>query len=88
MRDPGLIKRSPRVATRHAALLTDARGTVSCVVVTDISKGGFRLSTEETVRIGERVELSVPKYGSFPALIRWSLGTEAGGIFLQTVSLT
>jgi hypothetical protein len=64
-----------------------ADGSEHKVTITDVSSGGFRLQTADTVPIGEHVFLRVPRYGDFPAQIRWALGTDAGGIFLETVNL-
>lgn len=87
LREPGHIKRPPRVGTRHDALLIDSNGRLFKVVVTDLSSGGFRLETEEPLRIGEQINLRVPRYGDFPAQVRWALGNEAGGAFLEPVNL-
>ena len=57
------------------------------VTITDVSSGGFHLSTDETIPIGSRVFLRVARYGDFPAQIRWSFGCEAGGVFLEPVDL-
>ena len=64
-----------------------ADGSEHCVTVTDVSSGGFRLETEDTLPIGEHVHLRVPRYGDFPAQIRWALGSDAGGVFLESVYL-
>jgi hypothetical protein len=87
MRDPGQIKRAPRVDTRFKATLIDGDGGKHIVVVVDISREGCRLETEELLKIGEKVQLEVPKYGLFPAQIRWALGNEAGAVFLEPVFL-
>lgn len=87
MREPGQIKRAPRVDTRFKAAMIDSDGNSIPVVVIDISREGCRLETEETLKIGEKVELQVPKYGTFPAQIRWALGKEAGAVFLEPVFL-
>ena len=87
MREPGEIKRAPRVDTRFDASLIDSDGTVVPVVVTDISKQGCRLETDGSLKIGENVQLQVPKYGNFPAQIRWALGNQAGAVFLEPVFL-
>lgn len=62
-------------------------GSEHPVVVTDVSSGGFHLKTKETIPIGSHVFLRVERYGNFPAQIRWALGGEAGGVFLQPVDL-
>ena len=87
MREPGQIKRAPRVDTRFKATLVDSDGGTHHVIVTDISREGCRLETEELLKIGEEVQLEVPKYGLFPAQIRWALGNEAGAVFLQPIIL-
>ena len=87
MREPGEIKRAPRVDTRFKATLIDSDGGKHSVVVRDISREGCRLETSELLRIGEKVQLEVPKYGTYPAQIRWALGNEAGAVFLEPVIL-
>jgi hypothetical protein len=87
MRDPGYIKRSPRIDTAINASVTDSDGGTMSVVVIDISSEGCRMETEGSLKIGETVELNVGRYGSFPAQIRWALGNEAGAVFLEPVFL-
>jgi hypothetical protein len=87
MREPGHIKRAPRVDTRIDASLTDSDGGILHVIVTDISREGCRLEADGSLKIGEMIQLEVPKYGSFPAQIRWALGNEAGAVFLEPVVL-
>ncbi len=86
-RQHGHIKRAPRVEGRHDALIVDAAGRQVSVIVTDISGGGFRVSTDESFSIGEYVALRIARYGDFPAQIRWALGGEAGGLFLEPIVL-
>lgn len=81
------IKRAPRIQGCHEATLVDVLGRTYPVTVIDISSGGFRLEGEETFKIGEYVALRVPKFGDFPAQIRWALGREAGGVFLEPIAL-
>ncbi len=87
MRQPGEIKRGPRVATDLKATLLRTDGQQIPVVITDISKDGFKLSTEAQLLIGERVDLSMPKTGDVPVQIRWAIGGEAGGVFLAPLPL-
>ncbi len=85
MREPGFIKRSPRVATNYRTSLTDSDGGEVPVVVIDISREGCRLETDGSLEIGEMVEISVGRLGTYPAQIRWALGHEAGAVFLRPV---
>lgn len=86
-RIPGHISRRPRVSVAHDATLVRADGSEHSVTITDVSSGGFHLRTEDTIPIGEHVFLRVAGYGDFPAQIRWALGAEAGGVFLEPVEL-
>jgi hypothetical protein len=85
MREPGHIKRAARVDTRIDTFLTDSDGNRIPVVVIDISRDGCRMETSAMLRISEKVQLEVPKYGTFAAQIRWALGNEAGAVFLEPV---
>jgi len=87
VREPGYIKRSPRVATNYPTSLTDSDGGTVPVVVLDISSEGCRLETDGSLSIGEKVEISVGRLGTYPAQIRWALGNEAGAVFLTPVDL-
>ena len=87
MRQPGEIKRGPRVATDLKATLLRPDGSDIPVVITDISKDGFKLSSDTQLMIGERVDLRMPKTGDVPVQIRWAVGGEAGGVFLSPLPL-
>jgi hypothetical protein len=80
-------KRSPRVRTSIAAILVDSDGGELAVEVLDLSSGGFRLRAGESLVSGEQVRLRVPRYGDFPAQIQWVEGHEAGGRFLERMTL-
>jgi hypothetical protein len=86
-RIPGQISRRQRIEVSHDATLVTAEGAEYSVKITDVSAGGFRLRTDVAVAIGEHVFLRVDRYGDFPAQIRWALGPDAGGVFLEPVSL-
>jgi hypothetical protein len=87
MREPGFIKRPPRVDTSYQGSLIDSDGNRVPATVTDISSDGCRLSTDAELKIGERIEIHVDKYGTYPAQIRWVLGRDAGALFLDPVRL-
>lgn len=87
MREPGQIKRGPRVTTDLKAKVLRANGEELDVMITDISKDGFKLRSLSQLLIGERVDLRVPKTGDVPAQIRWAVGDEAGGVFLAPLPL-
>ncbi len=87
MRQIGEIKRGPRVATDLKARLLRSGGEEIDVIITDISKDGFKLRSEAQLMIGERVDLCMPKTGDVPVQIRWSIAGEAGGVFLAPLPL-
>lgn len=73
--------------TSIAAVLVDGDGGEMPVKVTDLSSGGFRLRANWTLESGVKVQLRVRRYGDFPAEIIWVNGHEAGGRFLEPVTL-
>ena len=86
-RIPGHIPREHRIEIAHDATVVMADGSERPVTITDVSASGFRLQSGDILPIGEHVFLRVPRYGDFPAQIRWALGSEAGGVFLEPVEL-
>lgn len=85
MRPRNIVKRAPRVDVRRRATLVSPNGRQIAVVVLDVSSGGFRVQTEEMLKIGEFVTLRTAHQDDVSAQIRWSLGQEAGGVFLEPV---
>lgn len=82
-REPGQVKRHPRIRVEHEGVLIDSDGVEVPVKVTDISREGCRLITDGSPMIGERVRLRVGRAGEVPAQVRWSLGQEAGLRFVE-----
>ncbi|MBW0145443.1 PilZ domain-containing protein [Sphingomicrobium clamense] len=82
-REPGQVKRQPRVRVEHEGVLIDSEGAEVAVKVADISREGCRLFTDGNVMIGERVTLKVGRAGAVPAQVRWALGNEAGLRFIE-----
>jgi len=80
--DEPFKKRSPRVALGRAAVLVNSQGAQSDVVIVNISAGGFRVKTNDSVEVGELVTLLVERGVAFAGQIRWVLGEDAGGVFL------
>ena len=82
-REPGQVKRQPRVRVEHDGVLIDSDGVEVPVKVADISREGCRLITDGTPMIGEKVTLKVGRAGVVPAQVRWALGNEAGLRFID-----
>jgi hypothetical protein len=83
----GYLNREPRVAVRYDAVLIEADGCELHVVITDVSRDGFRLESHSLLEIGAEVRIRVGKRAPVRALIRWTRGLEAGGVFVDPVSL-
>lgn len=79
--------RDARVSVRCDAVLTEADGCELEVLITDVSRDGFKLESRSELEIGEEVVLSVAKLAPVKAIIRWTCGREAGGVFLEPVAL-
>jgi hypothetical protein len=63
----GFDKRARRIDLRRPAVLIDATGGESSVIILDVSSGDFRLELTELPRIGELVTLWVEHGEEFPA---------------------
>ena len=83
----GYADRNPRVSVHCDAVLCEADGCELAVVITDVSRDGFRLISRCELEVGSEVLLRVAKMEPVRALIRWTRGYEAGGVFLEPVSL-
>jgi hypothetical protein len=69
------------------AVLVDSDGGELPVKIVDLSSGGFRVRAGEPLVVGEQVRLRVERYGDYPAQIQWVKGQEAGGRFLERITL-
>jgi hypothetical protein len=79
-------QRPPRIQTSIEAILVDENGGELPVEVLDLSSGGFRVRLSWTLAEGARVRLRV-RHDDFPAEIIWVDGHEAGGRFLEPVTI-
>jgi len=71
------------VDVRLSAVLVDSDGVEAKATVLDLSSEGFRIEGCGSPRVGEQVSLRVDRGTPLPAMIRWVLGNEAGGVFLR-----
>jgi hypothetical protein len=83
----GYQHRNPRVAVRCEAVLVEEDGCILDVVITDVSRDGFRLESRCELEVGSEILLQVPRLDPVKAVIRWTCGYEAGGTFLEPVAL-
>ncbi len=83
----GYRPRAARVRIRLDAVLTEPDGCCIDVVITNLSKDGFRLQSRAELVSGEEVELQVHKRPPVRGRIQWTRRFEAGGVFLEPVAL-
>lgn len=83
----GYRPREPRIAVQCDAVLVEADGCELDVVLTDVSRDGFRLHSRAELDVGSEVILRVAKLAPVRALIRWTRGFEVGGEFLDPIAL-
>jgi hypothetical protein len=81
MREPGWTPRNDRRQVDLAALVHRGTGEPLAAIVRDLTEQGCRLSAAETLRIGERIQIEIPRLGFLSAQVRWALGDEAGALF-------
>lgn len=87
-RGSNTVQREKRIDVRLPATLIDSDGIAFSVTVLDLSSGGFRVEISgDQLRVGEHVVFRVSRLSDMPAEIRWILGREAGGVFLQPPEL-
>jgi hypothetical protein len=80
-------QREPRIALRCQAVLVEEDGCALDVVITDVSREGFKLESHSELEVGSDVWLHMPKSTPVRGSIRWTCGHEAGGVFLEPVAL-
>jgi hypothetical protein len=80
-------RRERRATLNCDAVLTEDDGFTLDVVVVDVSKDGFRLRSVAELDLGSKVSLQRKNVAPVRCEIRWSCGHEAGGIFLDPITI-
>ena len=82
------VERARRVDVRRPVTLINSDGVAFAATLLDLSSGGFRVEVPEAqLRIGEHATIRADRLGDMAAEIRWTLGGETGGVFLQRPEL-
>jgi hypothetical protein len=81
-REPGWTGRRERVPVEMDAIVHRTNGREIPVKVSNFSDQGCRVETAEDFRIGERLQIAVPRMGNIRAQVRWCLPGAAGTRFL------
>jgi hypothetical protein len=80
-------RRERRVALNRGAILTESDGFTVDVTIVDVTKDDFRLRSITELELGSKVILQMDNATPVRCEIRWSCGHEAGGIFLDPITL-
>ena len=75
----GLKDRNP---VEIDAVVHRTDGSKSPVRLTDFSDEGCRIEAQGDFRIGERVQIAIPRMGHVKAQVRWALPGSAGARFI------
>ena len=78
----GWIGRKDREAVAIDAVVHWNDGSTAPVKLTDFSDEGCRIEADHDFRIGERLEIAIPRMGQVKAQVRWALPGSAGAKFL------
>ena len=81
-RTQGWVGRKDRHLTAVDAVVHRTDGSKSPVRLTNFSDDGCRIEAEGDFRIGERLQIAIPRMGQVKAQVRWSLPGSAGARFL------
>lgn len=79
---PGWISRADREDVRLSGTAVLADGREIPVEIRNVSPSGCQVVSEETIGIGESIQLNVPSLEGMAGTIRWSLFGNAGVRFV------
>lgn len=78
----GWVGRKDRQEVEIDAVVHRDDGSASPVILTNFSEEGCRIEAEHHFRIGERLQIAVPRLGKVKAQVRWALPGSAGAKFV------
>ena len=78
----GWVGRKDRHTAAVDAVVHRNDGTKSPVRLTNFSGDGCRIEGDMEFRIGERLQIAIPRMGQMKAQIRWALVGSAGAKFV------
>jgi hypothetical protein len=78
----GWIGRKDRHDVEIDAVVHRTDGSKSPVKLSNFSDEGCRIDSEREFRIGERLQIAIPRMGQLNAQVRWALPGRAGARFL------
>lgn len=81
------MREDPRVDTNYRAKMINGHGRQVDAYVANVSRSGFRLSTNVPLAIGDVVSICAEDGEIYSGVIQWADGTEAGGKFSDAALL-
>ena len=78
----GWIGRKDRQSVEVDAVVHRSDGSTAKVRLVNFSGDGCRIEAASELRIGERVQIAIPRMGKMKAQVRWALLGSAGAQFL------
>lgn len=78
----GWAKRKDRHPVSIDATVHRSDGSKAVVTLTNFSDEGCRIEAAEAFRIGEKLQIAIPRMGHVKAQVRWSHPGSAGAKFL------
>ena len=78
----GWIGRQDRHDVEIDAVVHRTDGSKAPVKLSNFSDEGCRIVAERDFRIGERVDIAIPRMGQVKAQVRWALPGSAGARFV------
>jgi len=78
----GWVGRKDRPPVEIEAVVHRGDGSQSPVKLTNFSDQGCRIEADNDFRIGERLQIAIPRMGQVKAQVRWALADSAGARFV------
>ena len=81
-RTHGWARRKDRHPVEVEAVVQRTDGSKSPALLTDFSDTGCRIEADTEFRIGERLQIAIPRMGQMKAQVRWAVPGSAGAKFV------
>jgi hypothetical protein len=83
----GWVSRKDRNPVEIDAVVQRDDGSRAEVRLSDLTDEGCRIETDDHFRIGEQLQIAIPRLGQLSAQVRWSLPGSAGARFLAEAEI-
>lgn len=83
----GWVGRKDRNPVEIDAVVQRDDGSKAEVRLSDLTDEGCRIETDDHFRVGEQLQIAIPRFGQLNAQVRWALPGSAGARFLAESEL-